>query len=215
MGNPLTPVYVGGTQGPSLGLPVAVFDAQRQYDDGASVLPGVTGELVVTAAFPNMPCFFWEDSFSSAAAPPGSKYHSSYFDRFKHVWTHGDFCMIHPKTSSIHFLGRSDGVLNPSGVRFGSSEIYAIIEAKFSKQVCDSLCVGQRRPGDSDERVMLFLLMRKGHDLTRELIKEIQSAIATDLSKRHVPTHIFETPEIPVSLRISSALLCTLLRNFR
>ncbi len=28
----------------------------------------------------------------------------------------------------INILGRSDGVLNPQGVRFGSAEIYAIVE---------------------------------------------------------------------------------------
>lgn len=98
-------------------------------------------------------------------------------------------------------MGRSDGVLNPSGVRFGSSEIYAVIDANFSSQVLDSLCVGQRRPNDTDESVMLFLLMRQGHRLDKKLIANIQSAIAKALSKRHVPKYIFEAPEIPVSAR--------------
>jgi acetoacetyl-CoA synthetase len=199
VGNPLTPVYAGGTQGPSLGVPIAVFDSQCEDTVGVPVPPGVAGELVVTAAFPNMPCFFWGDAPPSGAATAGSKYHSSYFNRFEHVWTHGDFCIIHPTTSNIHFLGRSDGVLNPSGIRFGSSEIYAVIEAYFSNQVADSLCVGQRRSGDDDERVLLFLLMRKGQTLTRDLTKHIQSTIAKALSKRHTPKYIFETPEIPAS----------------
>ncbi|KAL2851929.1 acetoacetyl-CoA synthase [Aspergillus pseudoustus] len=199
-GNPLTPVYVGGTQGPSLGVPVSVFNSQCEDTVGAPVPPGVAGELVVTAAFPNMPCFFWGDISASGNPTPGPKYHSSYFNRFNHVWTHGDFCMVHPMTSNIHFLGRSDGVLNPSGVRFGSSEIYTIIEAYFSSQVADSLCVGQRRPGDADEKVLLFLLMRKGQRLTRGLIKQIQFTIAKGLSKRHVPKYIFEVPEIPMTV---------------
>jgi acetoacetyl-CoA synthetase len=199
VGNPLTPVYVGGTQGPSLGVPISVFDSQCEDTVGVPVPPGVAGELVVTAAFPNMPCFFWGDTPPSGAATAGSKYHSSYFNRFEHVWTHGDFCIIHPTTSNIHFLGRSDGVLNPSGIRFGSSEIYAVIEAYFSNQVADSLCVGQRRSGDDDERVLLFLLMRKGQTLSRGLTKQIQSTIAKALSKRHTPKYIFETPEIPAS----------------
>jgi acetoacetyl-CoA synthetase len=49
---------------------------------------------------------------------------------------------------------------------------------------------------------MLFLLMKPGHQFTRELvnaIKDIKEAIRKDLSKRHVPKYIFETPEIPVS----------------
>jgi acetoacetyl-CoA synthetase len=28
----------------------------------------------------------------------------------------------------ITMLGRSDGVLNPQGVRFGSAELYAVVE---------------------------------------------------------------------------------------
>uniref|UniRef100_A0ABI8A6W6 Acetoacetyl-CoA synthetase n=1 Tax=Felis catus TaxID=9685 RepID=A0ABI8A6W6_FELCA len=44
------------------------------------------------------------------------------------VWAHGDYCRINPKTGGIIMLGRSDGTLNPNGVRFGSSEIYNIVQ---------------------------------------------------------------------------------------
>ena len=39
-------------------------------------------------------------------------------------------------------LGRSDGTLNPNGVRFGSAEIYNIVE-HFS-EIADSLCVSKQ-----------------------------------------------------------------------
>jgi acetoacetyl-CoA synthetase len=42
--------------------------------------------------------------------------------------------------------------------------------------------------------------MKPGHQFTRELVNAIKEAIRKDLSKRHVPKYIFETPEIPVSL---------------
>lgn len=96
-------------------------------------------------------------------------------------------------------MGRADGVLNPSGVRFGSSEIYAVIDAHFSDRITDSLCVGQRRRTDVDESVMLFVLMRNGQTLRKNLVKDIKAAIAKELSKRHVPKYIFEMPELPVS----------------
>lgn len=112
----------------------------------------------------------------------------------------GDFCVIHPVTGNISFLGRADGVLNPSGVRFGSAEIYSVIERHFASRVHDSLCVGQRRPTDQDETVVLFLLMKPGHRFDTALVSEVRAAIGRDLSKRHVPKYIFETPEIPVSL---------------
>ena len=53
-------------------------------------------------------------------------------------------------------FGRSDGTLNPNGVRFGSADIYNIIETM--EEIEDSLCVGQVNPNASEEeRVVLFL----------------------------------------------------------
>lgn len=114
------------------------------------------------------------------------------------VWTHGDFVSIHPVTRQLFFHGRADGVLNPSGVRFGSSEIYQVLEAEFPNELVDSLCVGQRRPRDTDERVMLFLLLKPGVIFNPELVARVKTAIRQKLSSRHVPSFIFETSEIPV-----------------
>jgi acetoacetyl-CoA synthetase len=107
--------------------------------------------------------------------------------------------MIHPKTNGVCFLGRADGVLNPSGVRFGSAEIYNVIEAFFSEDIQDSICVGQRRPSDTDEAVMLFLLMKPGRKFSQDLVKQVRQKIGKECSPRHVPKYVFETPEIPVS----------------
>ena len=106
---------------------------------------------------------------------------------------------IHSDTRQLLFFGRSDGVLNPSGVRFGSSEIYKIIETEFSSEIAESICVGQRRPSDKDERVFLFVLMRDGIPCTTELVNRVKGSIRKGLSARHVPSYIFSTPEIPVS----------------
>ncbi|KAE8378187.1 acetoacetate-CoA ligase [Aspergillus bertholletiae] len=179
IGNSLLPVYVGGCAGRSLGIPVKVFDSTIEGEGvkGVPVEDGVPGELVATKAFPNMPVGFWGQT--------GEKlYYEAYFARFDDVWTHGDFVSLHPITKQLLFHGRSDGVLNPSGVRFGSSEIYQIIDEDFSNEVLDSLCVGQRRPSDVDER----------------LVSRVNSAIRQKLSARHVPSFIFETPEIPTTV---------------
>jgi acetoacetyl-CoA synthetase len=138
-----------------------------------------------------MPVYFWND-------PSGSRYSSAYFEKYDNVWTHGDFIAIHPVTKNVSFLGRADGVLNPSGVRFGSAEIYSVVDARFPA-VADSICVGQRRPQDPDEVVMLFLLMKPGEAFTARLVDEVKVAIRKELSARHVPKYIFETPAIPVS----------------
>ncbi|KAF7509118.1 hypothetical protein GJ744_008345 [Endocarpon pusillum] len=202
-GNPLLPVYVGGCQGPSLGTPIAVFDQTVEGGRGVEGRPvedGVPGELVATGPFPNMPRFFWGDE-------DGKRYRESYFAKFDDCWVHGDFVMIHPTTKQIIFLGRSDGVLNPSGVRFGSGEIYAVVDARFGEVVADSICVGQKRPSDTDESVMLFVLMKSGRKFTPGLVNDIKAAIRKELSPRHVPRYIFETPEIPTTVNLKKVEL--------
>ena len=89
--------------------------------------------------------------------------------------------------------GRSDGVLNPSGIRFGSGEIYSIVEAPpFTESISNSLCVGRRRPQDKDEDVFLFVVMMPDQKLTQQLSDSIKKAIRTGLSPRHVPRFLLE-----------------------
>ncbi|KAI1809117.1 acetoacetate-CoA ligase [Poronia punctata] len=204
-GNPLTPVFVGGTQGPSLGINVQLYDSALPPGPGRPVPDGTPGELVAVNSFPNVPVYLWGDKNPPGA--PGTKYHSAYFDRYEHVWAHGDFCVFHPLTKTLTFLGRADGVLNPSGVRFGSAEIYSVIERNFADQVADSICVGQRRPHDSDESVMLFLLMRPGHKFDQELVQKVKDSIQREMTKRHVPKYVFETPEIPTTVNLKKVEL--------
>ncbi|KAI0381848.1 acetoacetyl-coenzyme A synthetase [Hypomontagnella monticulosa] len=204
-GNPLTPVYVGGTQGPSLGVKIALYDSLLPPGPGQEVPDGTPGELVATASFPNVPIYLWGDRTPTGA--PGPKFHSAYFARYDHVWAHGDFCVFHPITKNLTFLGRADGVLNPSGVRFGSAEIYSVLERNFADRIADSICVGQRRPQDNDESVMLFLLMRPGHKFDRKLVNEVKEAIKKELTKRHVPKYVFETPEIPTTVNLKKVEL--------
>ncbi|RFU79248.1 acetoacetyl- synthase [Trichoderma arundinaceum] len=196
--NPLDPLYVGGCQNGSLGIPIATYDHDLpEGSTGTPLPPGSAGDLVATAAFPNMPVFLWNDGPGPA---PGPKYRAAYFERFAGAWAQGDFCAINPHTGAILMLGRSDGVLNPSGVRFGSADIYAVLERCFPEEIAESLCVGQRRPEDLDESVVLFLLMKGGLKLDKKLVGRVRETIAKELTKRHVPKYIFEIPEIPVTV---------------
>ncbi|KAG9234735.1 acetoacetyl-CoA synthetase-like protein [Amylocarpus encephaloides] len=203
--NPLAPVHLGGTQGPSLGTPISIYDSLIPSGRGSPVAHGIPGELVAPHAFPNMPVFFFNDP--AASPSPQSRYFQAYFAKYDSVWTHGDFVYLHPETKGLYFLGRADGVLNPSGVRFGSAEIYGVVEGGGFEEVQDCLCVGQRRPQDEDESVMLFLLMKEGKSFTEDLVQKVKSAIGKGLSKRHVPKYIFETPEIPTTVNLKKVEL--------
>ncbi|KAF2734623.1 acetoacetate-CoA ligase [Polyplosphaeria fusca] len=197
--NPLQPVYVGGCQGPTLGTKLEVYDPTIEDGPGRSVPHGEPGELVATASFPNQPIFFWGDD-------TGEKYYNAYYTRFPHVWTHGDFIQIHAETGQVLFLGRADGVLNPSGVRFGSSDIYSVIETHFP-EIADSVCVGQRRPQDHDESVLLFLKMNAGHKFTDNLVQRVKVKIGEERSKRHIPRYVFQTWDIPSTVNLKKVEL--------
>ena len=111
-------------------------------------------------------------------------------------------------------ISDSDGVLNPSGVRFGSGEIYSVLErSEFAARIDDAICVGQRRPQDEDERVLLFIKMRPDQKLDQSFAHAIRAAIRAALSARHVPAHIFEVKEIPVSCGTLSDFLRAYVRK--
>lgn len=182
------PLHAGELQGKCLGMAVELFDPAGKNIENT----GQPGELVITRPHPSIPVCFWGDE-------SGTKFRQAYYDTYPGVWRQGDFVVKNPKTTGFIFLGRSDGVLNPSGVRFGSAEIYTVLES-FSDELDDSLCVGQRRTQDPDERVLLFLKMRSGRTLTPALIDRIKSAIRTSLSPRHVPTYVFDITDIPYTV---------------
>ena len=103
-------------------------------------------------------------------------------------------------------LGRSDGVLKPAGVRFGSSEIYNLLLKYFPDEIEDALCVGRRRETDTDETVVLFLKLVDGKgggglggELGQDLVHRVKDTIRRELSARHVPAIVDTCPEIPVT----------------
>ncbi|KAH9055528.1 acetoacetate-CoA ligase [Lactarius vividus] len=188
---PSLPVYAGEMQGKTLGVAVGIFDeAGKDISE-----TGVAGELVCTRPHPSVPIRFWGDDAR------GTKFLNAYYDTYPGIWHHGDFMAMNPRTKGYMILGRSDGVLNPSGVRFGSGEIYSVLERPvFSARIDDTICVGQRRPQDKDERVLLFVKMRAGHKLDPALEESISAAIRSALSRRHVPAYIFEVEELPYTV---------------
>jgi acetoacetyl-CoA synthetase len=178
-GNPFDPVYSGEIQGRNLAMKVEAFD-----ENGESVLEE-KGELVCTAPFPSMPIYFWDDD-------EGKKYHAAYFDVYPNIWRHGDFIEIN-EHGGVIIYGRSDATLNPGGVRIGTAEIYRQVEQLESVE--DSVVIGQEWKGDT--RVVLFVKMAEGCELTDELSRQIRTTIRENASPRHVPKKILAVPDVP------------------
>jgi len=184
-GTSIQPVYAGELQGPTLGMKV------KGHDEKGNPVVDREAELVCEAPSPSMPIYFWND-------PDGKKYRDAYFSVYPDVWRHGDWIMIHGDTGGITFLGRSDFTLKPSGVRIGPAEIYNVVE-RF-EEVVDSLAAGQDWKGD--QRVILFVKLARGFQLTDDLKNRIKRALREEASPRHVPALIIEAPDIPYTFNM-------------
>jgi len=172
-------VYSGEIQCRGLGMKVEAFD------ENGKPVQNEKGELVCTEPFPSMPVYFWNDE-------KGEKYHKAYFNQFTGVWTHGDFIKI-TDTGGIIVYGRSDATLNPGGVRIGTAEIYRIVEAM--DEVVDSIVVGQKWNGDI--KVILFVVLKEGMKLDKDLTEKIKKNIRNNATPRHVPAQVHQVNEIP------------------
>jgi acetoacetyl-CoA synthetase len=186
-GAQLVPVRAGEISCRWLGCAVEAF-----APDGSVCPPGEQGELVVTEPMPSMPVAFWGDS-------TGERLRHAYFDDYPGVWRHGDWITFTDDGACV-ISGRSDATLNRGGVRLGTSDFYAVVEAL--PDVVDSLVV--HLDGDAADRptgeLVLFVVLAPGAQLDDELRATVTRALRTELSPRHVPDTIVEVPSAPRTL---------------
>lgn len=190
IGNPLLPVYPGEIQCKGLGMAVEFWDENREISDNR------VGELVCTSPFPSAPLSLLND-------PAGEEYLQNYFYLSPRVWSHGDRGFI-TQNNGIVILGRSDSTMKPGGVRINASEIYSAVEGQFG--ITDSIATGFH--SETEELVVLFLVLEKNNLLSAELETAIRLCISQNLSRWHVPRFIFQVDEIPYNYSLKKAEAC-------
>ena len=79
---------------------------------------------------------------------------------------------------------------------FWAAEIYRQLTGIAA--IKEAVVIGQQWQGDV--RVVLFVMLNHGHELTAELEKDIRHAIRTGASPRHVPAVIKAVADIPRTL---------------
>jgi acetoacetyl-CoA synthetase len=178
--SPLVPVWEGEISCRHLGCAVEAFSPEGRP------LLGEQGELVITAPMPSMPVAFWND-------PDGTRYRDAYYAEFPGVWRHGDWITITERGSCV-ITGRSDATLNRGGVRIGTSEFYAVVEAL--PEVADSVVIHL----DDGDELILFVALREGAALDNALRTRIRTELRTSLSPRHLPDQIVAVPSVPRTL---------------
>lgn len=182
-GDPARPVWAGEIQGPALGMAVDVWDEEGRPLAGGQG-DASKGELVCTRPFPSVPLGFWGDD--------GSKFQAAYFDRFPGAWAHGDFASW-TEHGGVVIHGRSDATLNAGGVRIGTAEIYANVEDL--DEVAEAVAVGQEWDGDT--RIVLFVRLADGVELTPDLEAALRRRLRERASPRHVPARIAAVTDVP------------------
>ena len=182
--SPLVPVWAGEISCRMLGAKVEAYD-----EAGRSVV-GRQGELVITSPMPSMPVALWGD-------PDGSRLRAAYFEPWPGVWRHGDWLTITERGSCV-ITGRSDATLNRGGVRLGTAEFYAVVEA--IPGIADSLVVHLEDQAGGAGELLLFVSLRDGVALDDALVGRIRSTLRAELSPRHVPDAIRAVPAIPRTL---------------
>ena len=178
-GNPNMDVYSGEIQCAALGMDVDIFD-----EKGNSILQE-KGELVCKTPFPSKPIYFWNDKNNQ-------KYLNAYFNKYNNIWHHGDYC---EKTQNKGYIiyGRSDATLNAGGVRFGTAELYRVVEN--IENIIE--CVAVEHSLYHDTEVILFIKIQPEIPLDEDLKKIIKFEIRSNLSPKHVPSKIFQVKDIP------------------
>ncbi len=182
---PWLPVVAGEMACRGLGIALESWDAE-----GRPVLDEV-GELVLTAPLPSMPLRIWGDD-------DGSRYAGAYFDPPYDawppgVWRHGDWVTVTSRgTGVVH--GRSDSTLNRHGVRMGSADLYAAVEAM--PEVVEALVLGVEQP-DGGYWLPLFVVLADGLTLDDDLAARIRTRVREQASPRHVPDEVLQVPAVP------------------
>ncbi len=182
--SPLVPVWAGEISCRMLGAKVEAFDASGRS------LVGTQGELVITTPMPSMPVGLWGDA-------DGSRMRSAWFEPWPGVWRHGDWLTITDRGSCV-ITGRSDATLNRGGVRLGTAELYAVVEAM--PEVADSLVIHLEDDAGGPGELLLFVAVRDHAALDDGLRTRIRAALRESLSPRHVPDAIIEVPAVPRTL---------------
>jgi acetoacetyl-CoA synthetase len=191
--SPLMPVRLGEISSRCLGADVAAFD-----EAGDPVI-GSLGELVVRTPMPSMPVGFHGDV-------DGARYREAYFARYPGVWHHGDWIEVTAEGGCV-ISGRSDATLNRGGIRTGTAEYYAVVEAVPG--VRDSLVVHLEDPEGGPGELVLLLVT--DDDPSREvrsdgtshltldlaLTASIHAAVRERISPRHAPDRLLRIPAVP------------------
>jgi len=149
-------------------------------------LRGAVGELVIRRPWPGMTRGFWRDP---------DKYLATYWNRFPEIWVHGDWARI-DADGFWYIDGRSDDTLKVGGKRVGPAEVESAATAHPGGAVLEAAAIGV--PHElKGEAIVVFVVLRPGHQGTKALEDEISDTIARSLGRPLRPEAVRFVTELP------------------
>jgi len=174
-----TPLKATAFACPVPGIAADVADA-----GGGRSLRGAVGELVIRKPWPGMTRGFWRDP---------EKYLATYWSRFPDVWVHGDWARI-DDDGFWYIEGRSDDTLKVAGKRVGPAEVESAATAHAAVLEAAAIGVPHELKG---EAIVLFVVLRPGHQGTDVLAREIVDQVAATLGRPLRPAAVRFVADLP------------------
>ena len=147
-------------------------------------LRGAVGELVIRQPWPGMTRGFWRDP---------QKYVATYWSRFRNVWVHGDWARV-DNDGFWYIEGRSDDTLKVAGKRVGPAEVESAATAHAAVLEAAAIGVPHELKG---EAIVVFVVLRPGHDATDALGRGIGDSIAEKLGRPLRPEAVRFVSDLP------------------
>src|SRR3989441_8371764 len=173
-----TPLKPTAFAGPVPGIAADVVD-----QEGHSVR-GTVGELVIRKPWPGMTRGFWRDP---------QKYLATYWSRFPETWVHGDWARV-DGDAFWYIEGRSDDTLKVAGKRVGPAEVESAATAHPAVLEAAAIGVPHELKG---EAIVVFVVLRPGHEPTKDLPDQIADTIARTLGRPLRPDVVRVVSELP------------------
>jgi acetyl-CoA synthetase len=168
----------------SASFPLPGIDPQVVNEKGEPVAPGERGLLVIKRPWPGMLMTLYGDP---------ERYKEVYWSRFPGSYLTGDYS-IQDKDGYFWLLGRADEVIKVAGHRLGTLELENATVA-FGP-VAEAAAVSKPDPVKG-EAIVIFAILREGHDASSELEKEVKAHIRKTVGPIAAPERVFFVDKLP------------------
>ncbi|WJE17591.1 AMP-binding protein [Halobacillus sp. ACCC02827] len=159
------------------------MDADVWNERGESVTNEV-GELVIKTPWVGMTNSFYQDD---------KRYLSTYWNRFKDTWVHGDWALKDEK-GYFTITGRSDDVLNVAGKRLGPAEVESVLVDH--EAVSEAGVIGVPHAIKGEEPVA-FVILSPLYEEGDVLLEELQLYMERKLGKALAPKRMHFVKDLP------------------